>query len=105
MKWAKKLIYGEEAGKKRTGYVMKLKMGKGIFGLSAIVVNPDSPNQMEIVDSKQLMWKKYPKDDLILIGLAKGEEEACEVVEKLANRSFEATGSYDLKAYVLEHMI
>ena len=105
MKWAKKLIYGEEAGKKRTGYVMKLKMGKGIFGLSAIVVNPDSPNQMEIIDSKQLMWKKYPKDDLILIGLAKGEEEACEVVEKLAKRSFEVTGSYDLKAYVLEHMI
>ena len=105
MKWAKKLIYGEEAGKKRTGYVMKLKMGKGIFGLSAIVVNSNSPNQMEIIDTKLLMWKKYPKEDLILIGLALGEDEANEVVEKIANRSFEETGTYDLKAYVLEHMI
>ena len=105
MKWAKKLIYGEEASKKRTGYVMKLKMGKGIFGLSAIVVNSKSPNQMEIIDSKQLMWKKYPKEDLILIGLAKGEEEAYEVIEKLARRSFEATGKYDMRSYVMENMM
>lgn len=105
MKWAKKLIYGEEASKKRTGYVMKLKMGKGIFGLYAIVVNSGSPNQIEIVHSKELMWKKYPKEDLTLIGLAKGLDEAYEVVEKLANRSFKVTGAYDLKSYVLEHMI
>ena len=105
MKWAKKLIYGEEAGKKRTGYVMKLKMGKGIFGLYAIVVNSESPNQMEIIHSKELMWKKYPKDNLILIGLARGEDEAYEVVEKLAKRTYEKTGAYDMKAYVLEHMI
>ncbi|MBR5337656.1 MAG: hypothetical protein IK152_06705 [Lachnospiraceae bacterium] len=103
MKWAKKLIYGEEAGKKRIGYVTKLKMGKGVLGLSAIVISPDSPNQFDIIDTKLLMWKRYPKDDLIIVGIAKGQDEALDLMEHFSQKVYDETGTLDMKNYVLEH--
>ena len=103
MKWAKKLIYGTEAGKKRTRYVMRLKMGKKIPGLSVIVISPESPNQFEIIDSMFLMQKRYPKDDLIVVGIAKGWYEAVELMEHLSQKVYDETGTLDMKKYVLEH--
>ncbi len=104
MKWAKKLFYGEEAGKKRIRYVTKLKMGKGVLGLSVIVINPGSRNQFDIIDSKILMQKRYPKDDFIVVGLAKGDYEAMEVIQHLSQRVYDATGTLDMRKYVLQRI-
>ena len=105
MKWAKKLLFGEQAGKKRTSYLWKLKRGKGVPGLSAIVLSETSPNQFDIIDTGLLMWKKYPKEDLILVGIAKGQDEAMEVISRLSEEVFKETGTADMKSYVMEHNI
>ena len=64
----------------------------------ALASNPE--NLFDIIPSWELMQKHYPKRQLVIIGLAKGWEEAVEVVKQIITEIYERTGGFDVRNYL-----
>lgn len=48
-----------------------------------IVLALDSKDNFHIIPSLQLLQKNFPKDDLFVIGIAKGKDEAFALIEEM----------------------
>jgi hypothetical protein len=48
------------------------------------------------------MQKAYPKDDLKIIGLAKGYKEGIDLIRQIMDETYRATGGVDVYAYLKE---
>jgi hypothetical protein len=48
------------------------------------------------------MQKSYPKDNLKIIGLAKGYDEGLDVITKIIDETYQATGDVDIYSYLKE---
>lgn len=103
MKWAKRLFISDEAKQKKTRTIWKLKRGKSVFGVYVITLSANPANQLDIFESSSLMNKRYPKDDLVVVGIAKGYDDALELVNKMAQKTVDITGDTDIRAFVRDY--
>jgi hypothetical protein len=55
-----------------------------------------------MIPATDLMQKSYPKDNLKIIGLAKGYDEGLEVITKIIDETYQATGDVDIYSYLKE---
>ena len=102
MTWSKKLFIGDEAKKKKISYLWKLKRGKGVFGLYVITLASNPANQLDIIDSREFMGKRYPKRDAVIVGIAKGYDDAVELVNHMAQVTVTRTGDADIRGFLTE---
>lgn len=102
MKWAKHLLFGESTKEKKSKYVFKIKHNMKVHDMYVIVLPFTSNNQLEIIEVKTIQQKNYPTDNLTVVGIAKGYDEAVDVVCRLTDRVFKATGTADMRKYLEE---
>ena len=48
------------------------------------------------------MQKGYPKKDMVVVGLAKGYDEAIEVAASIVDEVYYSTGTFAVRAYLAE---
>ncbi len=100
MKWYSKLYMGESIANKSEKIKWKIRHNAGQLQIYVISLANCEGNLLDIIPSVELMQKGYPKKDLVIIGLAKGWDEAVEVAASIVLESFENTGSFDVKNYI-----
>lgn len=102
MEWRSKLYVSESIGKKANRIKWKISHNAGTVSVYVIALASNRQNLLDIIPAWNLMQKAYPKRDLKVIGLAKGYNEALELVRRIVDETYQNTGGVDVRSYLRE---
>lgn len=100
MKYYCEFYLSDSLNEKKEEILKKLRNGEFQFGKYVIILAEKEGNQLEIIDSMYLRQKYYQKKDLFVVGIADGFEEALNLVERVTQEVYDATGGADIQAYI-----
>ena len=100
MKWYENLYVGESIRHKTERVKWKIKHNAGQIDIYVITIASNPQNLLDIIPAQELMQKGYPKKDLYIIGLARGMEEAHEVVKQIIDEVYQSTGGFGVLPYL-----
>ena len=105
MIWYENLYIGESISRK-AAKVKRLKWkinhNAGLLNIYIIVLCRNGTDLLEIIQTKELLQKHYPRGELYIVGLAKGYEEALETAAKIVLDVYKHTGGFQVKKYLLQ---
>ena len=101
MKISKTVTFGEKASSKKTKILKALKKEKFIFDTFIITIPQSDSGIMEIYPSYILYQDIYKDICDSIIGIAKGKDEAYDMVSSFVMECFKATGGFDVKDYFM----
>ncbi len=99
IRWYKKLYISESAKKQRYKIVWKVKHKAGLLGTYLITVPLFGNNQLEIINSSELLQTHYNYTTTCIVGIAVGYEEALELVEQIVSDVLTETENVNLREY------
>ena len=99
LKWKKKYYVGEGV-KAPVKVQSKINAGKPVPGIYLITLSDNPENIMEIVPAVMLMQKTAYDLCPVIIGMARGKDEALELVRSVVEEVYIQTGSFAIKEYV-----
>ena len=95
MKWYKKLYLGENAEKSRYKVFGRIRMNKFSFNTYLIVLPSNKENILDIISANMLLQpyfkKKENRENLYVLGIADGKDEALEVVRTIIDEVYTNT--------------
>lgn len=100
MKWYPYLYVGERAAKKKKKILWKLKTGAGLIDVWVITEAANGVDQFDILSSAWLKQRAVRKNLPMIIGIAKGYDEAVDLVVQMAEEAYHETGAGDIRAYL-----
>lgn len=100
MRWYNHLYVGEKAKKKRFWIIQKIRGHKLQNDIYVITPAANGNNILDIYPS-MVLSQPYCKDtDLLIIGIAKGYQEALEVTTQIVDDMYQSTGGFDLQRFI-----
>ena len=100
MKYYSNLYVSEGLKKKKDKVIARLERKKIQPDLHVILLPECDHNQLEIVNAMYLLQPGYPRENRTVVGIAKGFDEAVELVERIGREVYEATGDLELRDYI-----
>ena len=100
MKYFSNLYGSEGLEKKKDKVIARLERRKIQPDLHVILLPECDHNQLEIVNAMYLLQPCYPREGRMVVGIAKGFEEAVELVEEISREVYDATGDLELRDYI-----
>lgn len=97
-----KHLYLADGIKKKEKIIRKLEEKKLQINIHVITLARNEKNQLEIYNSMVFLQPDFPYDDFLVVGLAKGYEDAVEMVEEIAQEVYNKTKGADIRSYILE---
>lgn len=97
-----KHLYLADGIKKKEKVIQKLEEKKLQMNIHVITLARNEKNQLEIYNSMVFLQPDFPHDDFFVVGLAKGYEDAVEMVEEIAWEVYNKTKGADIRSYILE---
>ena len=97
-----KHLYVAEGLRKKEKIIRKLNNNKLQMNIHVITLANNEKNQLEIYNSMVFIQPDFPYDDFLVVGLAKGYEDAVEIVEEIAQEVYNKTKGADIRSYILE---
>lgn len=96
-------MFTDEAMQGKTASVIrKLRMNAGLTDIFLICLATGKDN-FDIIDAWQLKQKKYPKQDLYIMGLAKGKESAVQLAVSMYMHFYENYGEIHFKPEIVRN--
>ena len=103
MRWYKKLYLGTDAKKSKYKIIGKVRTRKFQIDTYLITLSQTEGNLLDIYQANFLLQPRFKKahvlDDVCVVGIAKGRDEAYDVVERIISDVYSATGGFALKEY------
>lgn len=104
MIWHDDLYVGESIIHKTNKIKWKICHNAGQLNIYVITLASNERNLLDIIPAQELMQKGYPKQNLYVVGLAKGYDEAVEVAASIVDLVYHKTGGFAIKSYLMgEH--
>ncbi|MBQ8627235.1 MAG: hypothetical protein IJ419_13900 [Agathobacter sp.] len=100
MKWYKNLYLGENIAPKARQIVNKIKKKRLTPDVYVIALASNSQNLLDIIPTWELLQLGYPTDNVRIIGLAQGKQEALELVTSIVDEVYQKTGNVKLQEYL-----
>lgn len=98
LKWHKDYYKG--AGVRNvTGIRLKLIQGKPVPGIYLITLSENPHNLLEILPALTLVQETAARICPEIVGIAKGKDEAVELVTEMIQTVYEETGNLNIKEY------
>lgn len=101
MRWYDMLWVGPQAEKKRRRLIQDVKKGAGMPGAYLITLAENPKEMLDIIQAR----KSYLRDDLYIVGIAMGKQEALELVEKIVEYVYRCTGGVDIRNFFLDNRV
>lgn len=105
MIWYENLYIGESIPKK-TAKIRRLKWkidhNTCLSNAYIIVLCRSGTNLLEIISARELRQKAYPKQNLYVVGLAKGYTDALETASEIVTDVYKKTGGFQIKRFILQ---
>ena len=102
MIWYDKLYVGESIVHKTKKIKWKIMHNAGQIGIYVITLASNRQNLLDIIPSYELMQRGYPKREMVIVGLAKGYDEAVEVAASIVDEVYRNTGTFAVRTYLAE---
>ncbi len=100
MRWYRSLFVGTTAEKTKNQIVEKLNSNKPQLNVFVLTLPSNEKNLLDIFPSNILLQPYYKKQDYFVVGLAKGYEEALEVMTQIIMDTYNETGGFHVKEYL-----
>ena len=97
--WSEKLYIGSQAEKHVKNVQKKLQNGKTVLGYFLITRPSNNSNLLDIIPTAELLFPYYRKQKLLVYGLAKGKEEAENLVVSMLEDVYRETDGLCCKEY------
>ncbi|MCR5774370.1 MAG: hypothetical protein K6G42_04735 [Lachnospiraceae bacterium] len=101
MKFANRVFLGDSIKDDPSRVIKKLKKKKYMSGIYVICPAENGVDPLEYYDTKQLAQSYYKDIDLKIVGIARSEYEAIELVKEIYEASMEY-GHESIRSYVEE---
>lgn len=102
MKYYRYLYVTESTEKKKEKIIRKLEEGKFQPTVHVVVLPTNEKAHLEIYNSVLFLQPDFPNDDFFVVGLAKGYDEAVELVEEITQEVYNETKGADIRSYILK---
>ncbi len=102
MQWYHDLYLGEKVAKKKNKIIYKIKDGKFTPSTYVIALPRNDYDTLEAFPAVTLREDWYKKADIFIVGLAKGNEEANEVMETIIKECYEETNDVNVREFILD---
>ena len=96
------LYMSEELIRKKTEILEKIENDKWQMETYLIVLAKNEMNHLEYFHSVLLLQKSMSKDDLLIVGIANGEQGAMDLIEKITQEVYDETKGTDIRGYILQ---
>jgi hypothetical protein len=97
--WASRLYVGEKLKKKKEKAIQSINNKKAAFGIYCITFASHPDNLFDVMDANELLFPHYQKSDIYIVGLAKGKDEAIDLVHDMLMEVYLKTGDFKVKTY------
>ena len=102
MRWYENLYVGSSIAHKTEKIKWKIRHNAGQIDIYVITLASNPQNLLDVIRAQELMQKAYPKKELFIIGLARGYDEALELVKQIVDEVYQRTGGFDVSSYLNE---
>lgn len=99
VQWATKLYVSENMKKKMDKAIASIRNGEATFNVYCIAFASQPSNLFDIMDANELLFPHYKKVEVKIVGLAKGKEEALQLVQEMLMEVYYNTGEFDVRTY------
>lgn len=100
MIWYDDLYLSENIEQKADKIKWKINHNAGLLNMYVITLACNNENLLEIINTKELMQRDYPKRTLVIVGIAKGYEEAIGLAATVIVETINELGNTDIKTYL-----
>ncbi len=104
MKWYRGLYMGDNAKKAKYKVFGRIRKGRFQPDTFLIMLPTNTNNILDIVSSNYMLQphfkKNVYKDELYVIGIAQGKDEALELVRGIVDEVYKNTGGFDVGEYL-----
>ena len=97
--WTSRLYVGERMKKKKNKVMTSINNQEATLGVYCIAFASHPSNLFDILDANELLFPHYKKSEVRIVGIAKGKEEAIDLVQSMLMEMYHKTGDFDVKAY------
>ena len=97
-----KHLYLAEGIRKKEKVIRKLEKNQLQMNIHIITLSQNEEDQLEIYNSMISLQPEFPHDDFFVVGIAKGYEDAVEMVEEITQEVYNKTKGADIRSYILE---
>lgn len=97
--WTSKLYIGDKIKKKKDKVVENINRSETTFGIYCIAFASHPDNLFDIMNANELLFPHYKRSEVRIVGLAKGQEEAHELVQSMLMEVYQRTGGFDVRTY------
>lgn len=99
LQWQENFMTGESV-KNPAKIKKKLNNGKLVPGIYLLTLSENRKNLMEVIPAAMLVQKSFYGICPKIIGMAKGKDEALEMVRSLVDEMYTKTGSFATAEYI-----
>lgn len=96
----KNVILGENAGENKRKILKKIKRNEPMFGVYLITIPSNNVGTLEIYPYLVLLQEQYKNNQPDVVAIAKGKDEAYEVVKNLVTDCYNHTQCFDMEEYL-----
>jgi hypothetical protein len=100
MKWYDQLYVGDSIASKVNRIKWKINHNAGTVSIYVVTLASNPDNLLDIIPARELMQKGYPKKDLMIIGIAKGYNEALLVVQRVIEDTYRKTNDVNVRRMI-----
>jgi hypothetical protein len=101
MIWYKNLFISENISQKKAKIKWKIRSNAGLINIYVITLAANPQNLLEIVSTIELMQAAYPKQNLFIVGIAKGYDTAVALASRIIIEIYKETGEFKIREYML----
>lgn len=99
MKWYDALWVGPLAARKKGRIISSIRQRKHVPGIWLITLAENPSEALDIIPSDTLEKPFCSPEDLYILGIASGKQEAFELVEKMVDYIYRETGTLNIRDY------
>jgi len=100
MIWYDNLYISKNIEQKADKIKWKINHNAGLLNMYIITLASNNENLLEIISTKELMQRDYPKKTLVIVGIAKGYEEAVSLAATIIIETMNELGNTDIRTYL-----
>ena len=99
MRWYRDLYVSKTIEKKVGIIKWKINHNVGMIDIYVIALASNKDNLFDIIPSRELLQKGYPKKNMYIIGLADGRVDAFCLIAKIVDEMYQKTGEFKVESY------
>lgn len=99
IKWSNELYLDETVRKKPDKWKKRIEQGKLSYSLFCICLASNEKNLFDIMNSNELFFQHYKRNDLYIAGLAKTREDAIDLLQDMVEDIYQKTGDVKVRDY------